>query len=179
MLGTCVACKACKAECPAGVDMAALKVEWLAELRARRGVPPLARAIGDFRRLAALVGPIAPAVNALARTRAARRLATLAGVAAERPLPSLARRPLSARLDGRGAGVPDAAMQAGPTGPLTGPRTGPRAGAETPALTRPGVPDEWSGAPGVVLFADCFVEHQEPEIGEAFVRILAAAAGRS
>ena len=39
VLGTCVACKACKTECPAGVDMAALKVEWLAELRAREGVP--------------------------------------------------------------------------------------------------------------------------------------------
>ena len=39
VLGTCVACKACKTECPAGVDMAALKVEWLAEVRAREGVP--------------------------------------------------------------------------------------------------------------------------------------------
>ena len=61
VLGTCVACKACKTECPAGVDMAALKVEWLAELRAREGVPPLARGIGDFRRLAALAAPVGAA----------------------------------------------------------------------------------------------------------------------
>ena len=60
VLGTCVACKACKTECPAGVDMAALKVEWLAEVRAREGVPLLARGIGDFRRLAALAAPAAP-----------------------------------------------------------------------------------------------------------------------
>ena len=53
VLGTCVACKACKTECPAGVDMAALKVEWLAELQAREGVPVLARGVGQFRRLAA------------------------------------------------------------------------------------------------------------------------------
>ena len=72
VLGTCVACKACKTECPAGVDMAALKVEWLAEVRAREGVPALARGIGEFRRLAALASPLAPLVNALARTRAAR-----------------------------------------------------------------------------------------------------------
>src|SRR5665648_1032910 len=72
VLGTCVACKACKTECPAGVDMAALKVEWLAELRARAGVPALARGIGEFRRLAALASPVAPLVNAFARTRAAR-----------------------------------------------------------------------------------------------------------
>ncbi len=142
VLGTCVACKACKTECPAGVDMAALKVEWLAELRARRGVPPLARAIGEFRRLAGLVAPVAPAVNALARTRLARAVATRAGVAAERPLPSFARRPLSRRLG-------DAA-----DGPST------------------------TAGPVVGLFVDCFVEHQEPEIGEAFARLMAAAGRR-
>jgi FAD/FMN-containing dehydrogenase/Fe-S oxidoreductase len=142
VLGSCVACKACKAECPAGVDMAALKVEWLAELRARRGVPPLARAIGDFRRLARLAAPLAPAIDGLARTGLARRLAPLVGVAAERPLPSFARHSLSARL--AAAGAPGAR----PDDPLAG---------------------------GVVLFADCFVEHQEPEIGEAFVRLLSAA----
>ena len=43
VLGTCLACKACSAECPAAVDMAALKAEWLAELNARDGVPLLAR----------------------------------------------------------------------------------------------------------------------------------------
>jgi len=147
VLGSCVACKACKTECPAGVDMAALKVEWLAELRARRGVPPLARAIGDFRRLARLLGPLAPAVDALGRAGLARRLAPLAGVAGQRPLPSFARHPLSARL---------AARRKATRGPAAGP-TGPSAG------------------PPVALFADCFVEHQEPEIGEAFVRLLEAA----
>ena len=89
VLGTCVACKACKTECPAGVDMAALKVEWLAELRAREGVPLLARGIGDFRRLAALAAPVAPLVNGLGRTRAARLVTDRAGVAHERPLPAL------------------------------------------------------------------------------------------
>lgn len=90
VLGTCVACKACRSECPAGVDMAALKVEWLAELRAREGVPPLARAIGEFRRLARLGSAAAPLVNAAGRTGAARRAATLFGVAPQRPLPTFA-----------------------------------------------------------------------------------------
>jgi FAD/FMN-containing dehydrogenase/Fe-S oxidoreductase len=90
VLGTCVACKACKNECPAGVDMAALKVEWLAELRAREGVPPLARAIGDFRRLGRLAVPLAPLVNAAGSTAAAHRLSSLLGVARERPLPAFA-----------------------------------------------------------------------------------------
>ena len=104
VLGTCVACKACKTECPAGVDMAALKVEWLAEVRAREGVPPLARGIGDFRRLAALASPVAPLVNALARTRAARLVTDRVGVAHERPLPSFARPPLTRRLAARRGG---------------------------------------------------------------------------
>ena len=139
VLGTCVACKACKTECPAGVDMAALKVEWLAEVRAREGVPLLARGIGDFRRLAALAAPAAPLVNRLATTRIVRAVADTAGVAHRRPLPAFVRRPLTRRLDG----------------------------AAAPARGR-----------AVVLFVDCFVQYQEPGIGEALARLLAAAGMR-
>ncbi len=143
VLGTCVACKACKTECPAGVDMAALKVEWLAEVRAREGVPPLARGIADFRRLAALAAPVAPLVNTLGRSRGARLVTDRVGVAHARPLPSFAARPLTRRLGRRseadGAGA-----------------------AERTA----------------VLFVDCFIQYQEPGIGEALARLLAAAGTR-
>ncbi len=186
VLGSCVACKACKAECPAGVDMAALKVEWLAELRARRGVPPLARAIGDFRRLARLAAPLAPAVDALARTGLARRLAPLAGVAAERPLPSFARRPLSARLAGSGAAAAESSAAVPPKRggisraapgrpPAAPPAPGRRSVASAAVRASAGARPDDPLAGGVALFADCFVEHQEPEIGEAFVRLLGAA----
>lgn len=146
VLGTCVACKACKTECPAGVDMAALKVEWLAELRAREGVPPLARGIGDFRRLAALAAPLAPLVNGLGRTRAVRLVTDRLGVAHERPLPRFAGRPLTRRLASRTAGSRGAA----------------------------------AGAPGrtATLFVDCFIQYQEPGVGEALARLLAAAGVR-
>ena len=136
VLGTCVACKACKTECPAGVDMAALKVEWLAELRAREGVPLLARGVGDFRRLAALAAPVAPLVNGLARTRAARAVTGRAGVAPARPLPAFARRPLTRRL---AAAPPPAAGSGGQA----------------------------------ALFVDCFIQYQEPGVGEALARLLA------
>lgn len=135
VLGTCVACKACKNECPAGVDMAALKVEWLAELRAREGVPPLARAIGDFRRLARLAAPLAPLVNAVARTSLARLAAARAGVARERPLPAFA--PVRFSRAATGDAHPD-----------------------------------------VVVFADCFIEYQEPGIGHALVALLRAGGRR-
>ncbi len=133
VLGTCVACKACKSECPAGVDMAALKAEWLAELGAREGVPALARGIGEFRRLAALASPLAPLVNALAQTRLARLVADRAGVAPQRPLPAFARRPLTRRLSG------------------------------SPAHAR------------AALFVDCFVQYQEPHVGEALAHLLRVA----
>ena len=135
ILGTCVACKACKTECPAGVDMAALKVEWLAELRARDGTPPLSRAIGDFRRLARLAAPFAPFVNALTASPAARLAAGRLGIARERPLPTLSPKRFS-----RGATGDD--------------------------------------SPGVVVFADCFTEFQEPEVGHALVALLRAAGRR-
>ena len=133
VLGTCVACKACKTECPAGVDMAALKAEWLAELRAREGVPALARGIGEFRRLAALASPAAPLVNALAMTRLARVVTDRVGIAHQRPLPAFARRTLTRRL----AGSPARAAAA--------------------------------------LFVDCFVQYQEPQVGEALADLLRAA----
>jgi len=133
VLGSCVACKACKSECPAGVDMAALKVEWLAEVRAREGVPALARGIGEFRALARLASPAAPLVNGVARTTLARHVTDRLGVAHQRPLPVFARRPLTHRL-------------------RAAPRVAPAA-----------------------LFVDCFVQYQEPRVGEALARLLAAA----
>jgi len=139
VLGSCVACKACRTECPAGVDVAALKAEWLAEVRAREGVPPLARAVGDFRRAAALAAPFVPLVNAAVGTRAARVVADRLGVAHRRPLPRLARRPLTRRL-------PPCAGDGGP-GPTT----------------------------AAALFVDCFVQYQEPEVGEALAALLRAA----
>ena len=142
VLGSCVACKACKTECPAGVDVAALKAEWLAEVHAREGVPPLARFVGDFRRAAALAAPLAPLVNAVAGTRAARAAAGLLGVAHGRPLPRLVRRSLTSR-----AAHPEACELAPP------------------------------GAAPVraALFVDCFVQYQEPEVGEALGGLLRAA----
>ena len=138
VLGTCLGCKACKTECPAGVDMAALKVEWLAELRTRSRPPVLARGIGRFRRLGALASPVAPVVNTLSATPLARLVTDRLGVAHERPLPAFARRPLTRRL----------ADRSGPS---------------------PGVSSR------VALFVDCFIQYQEPAVGEALDRLLSAA----
>lgn len=170
VLGTCVACKACKTECPAGVDMAALKMEWLAELRARAGVPPLARAIGDFRRLAALAAPVAPLVNLLGRTPPVRALAARFGVAPQRALPTFVRSPLTTRVGDGHVGRGRSGRRHGTARRLGSASAGRSvtAAESTPAAAP-------SGSAAALLFVDCFVQYQEPGAGEALARLLAAA----
>jgi FAD/FMN-containing dehydrogenase/Fe-S oxidoreductase len=154
VLGTCVACKACSAECPAAVDLATLKVEWLAEVNARDGAPPLAVAVANLRTLSRLAAPFAPLLNALGRGPAARALLPLVGVDPRRPAPSFARRSFSRRA--RAGGVGSRSSAASPAGSRS-----PVVPARPPA--------------DLIVFADCFIEHQEPHVGEALLVLLRAA----
>jgi Fe-S oxidoreductase len=99
----CLSCKACKAECPSSVDMAALKAAWLEGRWAARR-PPLRTTL--FARLPELArrgaGTGAPLLNAFAGRRARRAL----GLDPDRPLPALARSPFrETRDDGAEASV--------------------------------------------------------------------------
>ncbi|HWO73218.1 MAG TPA: FAD-linked oxidase C-terminal domain-containing protein, partial [Dehalococcoidia bacterium] len=90
-LDLCVECKACKSECPSGVDMAKLKYEVLAQRNLARGVPLRARLFAHISTLARLTAPFAPVANLAARQGAVRALlARLGGIHAERPLPAFA-----------------------------------------------------------------------------------------
>ncbi len=105
---TCVACKACKSECPASVDMAALKSEWLAQKWATRRPDARTRLFATLPAVARRVaGPLARVVNrANASPLVRRRLAAL-GVARERTLPAFATRPFSEREAPSRDGQPD------------------------------------------------------------------------
>jgi ferredoxin len=87
-LDLCLACKACKSECPTHVDMASYKAEFMAHHYAHRVRPRQAYAFGRLHTWLGLAQPVAPLANVLGRTRLAK---WLAGVAPERAIPRIAR----------------------------------------------------------------------------------------
>jgi FAD/FMN-containing dehydrogenase/Fe-S oxidoreductase len=62
-LELCVSCKGCRRECPTGVDMAKMKVEFLHHYRARHGLPLRDRVVAYLPRYAALAARAAPLSN--------------------------------------------------------------------------------------------------------------------
>jgi FAD/FMN-containing dehydrogenase/Fe-S oxidoreductase len=64
-LDLCVSCKGCKRECPTGVDMARMKVEFLAQYRRTHPLSLRERAIGYLPRYAPWAARLAPLSNLL------------------------------------------------------------------------------------------------------------------
>ena len=92
ILDLCLECKACKSECPLGVDIAALKTEALAARHDLRGIPLRSRIFGSIRTLNRIGAAAAPLSNLAGRSRPARLLAQRwLGITASRPLPQFHR----------------------------------------------------------------------------------------
>ncbi len=88
----CVSCKACRHECPTGVDMAKMKIEVLAARAARHGLTLRDRLVGYLPRYADLASHLAPLANWRNRSALLRNLfERVAGISAARALPAFRR----------------------------------------------------------------------------------------
>jgi Fe-S oxidoreductase len=91
-LKLCVSCKACRHECPVGVDMAKMKIEVLAARAARHGLSLRDRLVGYLPRYVGLASRFAAVANLRNRSPMLRKLfERFAGISAARALPAFRR----------------------------------------------------------------------------------------
>jgi len=149
-LALCVSCKACRRECPTGVDMARIKLEWQHRQNGLRGVPLRERALAALPRVAPALWRLAPLLD----LGATLGLPRLVGLARERELPRWARRPWR---DGELAAYRGGGARGG---------AGARADAADVCSDREGA--------RAVLFVDTFTRWFDPDIARAAARVLSA-----
>ena len=81
-MSLCISCKGCRRECPTGVDMARMKLEWQHRHNRRRGVSWRDRFLADLPRLASFASQAPGAANLMSQNGS-----RILGIAASRTLP--------------------------------------------------------------------------------------------
>jgi FAD/FMN-containing dehydrogenase/Fe-S oxidoreductase len=141
-LDLCLSCKACGSDCPAGVDMASYKSEWLYEKYRHRPRPITHYALGALPRWLRLGSGVPRMINAAGRLGPARRLLMRAvGIDPRRAVPVLAPQTFRRWWQRRPATPPDSAQDRPP-------------------------------AREIVLWMDSFTNAFDPQIGQAAVTVL-------
>ncbi|MGH7780053.1 MAG: FAD-binding and (Fe-S)-binding domain-containing protein, partial [Candidatus Binataceae bacterium] len=103
-LDLCLACKACKGECPSGVDMAAYRAEFFSHYYAEHRRPLAAHFFGRMHEFARAAAPAAHFINALAHAPLAGSIARRAlGIHHARELPRFAARTFTSWFASRGS----------------------------------------------------------------------------
>jgi Fe-S oxidoreductase len=148
----CVSCKGCKRECEASVDMAMIKVEYLAQCNRQTGISWRARLFAEL--------PYwlhrKPWLSRLIRWRNRSSLLRwcgekLLGITARLALPQQANKPFSGSVDKNNEPVSNG---------------------------NDSNDDDSAGSPEVVLFVDTLTHYFEPEIAEAAITVLKTAGYR-
>ncbi len=159
----CISCKGCKRECPTGVDMARMKIEFLHHYRARHGLSRRDRLVAYLPRYAPHAARLAGLLNLRNRVPFLARLGERwLGLGAARNLPQWSSQPYHA---GAPAGDGQSPTSPQPSPPLRAERE--RNDAETSR-----------GGGAVVLLVDTFNRYFEPENARAAERVLTRAGYR-
>jgi FAD/FMN-containing dehydrogenase/Fe-S oxidoreductase len=168
-LKLCVSCKACKRECPTGVDMARMKIEVQAARLAKRGLSLRDRLVGYLPHYAPYAARLAPLLNLRNRSpRLAAAMERVTGFAASRSLPTWRRDVFDERPPHSGRDARVAAHVSGADG--AGISWTPSEGQARLDSVAP----QGRQVGEVVLFADTFNRAFERETIDAAIAVLTA-----
>ena len=182
-MALCVGCKGCRRECPTGVDMARMKIEYLHQRRKRRGTSLRERLVASLPRYAPAASRLAWLMNLRDRLPGLPAVTeSVLGLSAKRALPRWRSDPFRPEeIPDRGAPPARDRTDAGSGVPAPSASADESQGTAAPGLRRAesdGAPSALSGDSDVVLFTDTFTTWFEPENARAAVRVLEAAGYR-
>ena len=164
-LDLCLECKACKAECDSGVDMAKLKYEFLDNYHKVNGAPLRSKVFAHINRVNRLGSRFAPLSNWMAKSPIGRFVSSaVLGVHPSRSMPPFAAQSFPRWFESRGEIPPNPPLQ--------------RGGEDDSSPLTKGGPQRGRPRPTVVLLNDTFMNYNYPEVGRAAVELLEAAGQR-
>jgi Fe-S oxidoreductase len=179
-LDLCVSCKGCKRDCPTGVDMARMKVEFLHHYKARHGFTLRDKLVAHLPGYARWASRLAPVLNLRDRIPGLARLSErLVGLSARRSLPKWTRNTFWKQLARERARPDPGLRQAQPERVGVGAAVGPRQ-AQPERISAQAVRDATreevlAAAKPVVLFVDTFTGSFESGNAVSALKVLQAA----